>query len=229
MKEMKAIIQPLMLVGVCAVLRDPGMTVSQVMGWGKAKAVTRELSYDCRWWRTALACLAVTLSACATALPPPQSVLGRLTVTSITVVPTNLGDAAAGGREWFQKLLVGHATATARRMSVEARLAERVEPGPESHQTHVLSGSVSMPIALAPEYRGSHATFQKGPLAAVRLELRDPTGALVGAVEATVRWKDVRWTVGGPKTRRARRPDAALIDAVELATERAVKRLTSEL
>lgn len=42
MKEIKAIIQPFMLERVCAVLREieglPGITVSQVMGWGKSRA-----------------------------------------------------------------------------------------------------------------------------------------------------------------------------------------------
>ena len=42
MKEIKAIIQPFMLGRVCEALRQidglPGITVSQVMGWGKSKA-----------------------------------------------------------------------------------------------------------------------------------------------------------------------------------------------
>lgn len=42
MKEIKAIIQPFMLERVCAALREieglPGITVSQVMGWGKTRA-----------------------------------------------------------------------------------------------------------------------------------------------------------------------------------------------
>jgi nitrogen regulatory protein P-II 1 len=42
MKEIKAIIQPFMLEQVCAALREieglPGITVSQVMGWGKSRA-----------------------------------------------------------------------------------------------------------------------------------------------------------------------------------------------
>ena len=42
MKEIKAIIQPFMLGRVCEALRRidglPGMTVSQVTGWGKSKA-----------------------------------------------------------------------------------------------------------------------------------------------------------------------------------------------
>lgn len=43
MQEIKAIIQPFMFGKVCEALRQidglPGMTVSQVMGWGKSKAV----------------------------------------------------------------------------------------------------------------------------------------------------------------------------------------------
>lgn len=42
MKEIKAIIQPFMLNKVCDALRQipglPGLTVSQVVGWGKARA-----------------------------------------------------------------------------------------------------------------------------------------------------------------------------------------------
>ena len=42
MQEIKAIIQPFMLGRVCEALRQidglPGITVSQVMGWGKSKA-----------------------------------------------------------------------------------------------------------------------------------------------------------------------------------------------
>lgn len=42
MKEIKAIIQPFMLESVCDALRAieglPGLTVSQVMGWGKGQA-----------------------------------------------------------------------------------------------------------------------------------------------------------------------------------------------
>jgi nitrogen regulatory protein P-II 1 len=42
MQEIKAIIQPFMLGRVCEALRQidglPGVTVSQVMGWGKSKA-----------------------------------------------------------------------------------------------------------------------------------------------------------------------------------------------
>lgn len=43
MKEIKAIIQPFMLARVCDALQQipglPGLTISNVMGWGKARAV----------------------------------------------------------------------------------------------------------------------------------------------------------------------------------------------
>lgn len=46
MKQIKAIIQPFMLPHVCEALRGvpglPGVTVSEVMGWGKAKAAGAE-------------------------------------------------------------------------------------------------------------------------------------------------------------------------------------------
>lgn len=46
MKQIKAIIQPFMLPHVCEALRRvedlPGVTISEVMGWGKAKAIGAE-------------------------------------------------------------------------------------------------------------------------------------------------------------------------------------------
>ena len=46
MKEIKAIIQPFMLGRVCDALEQieglPGLTVSQVLGWGKARAADAE-------------------------------------------------------------------------------------------------------------------------------------------------------------------------------------------
>lgn len=46
MREIKAIIQPFMLEGVlralAAIERLPGLTVSQVMGWGRSRAADAE-------------------------------------------------------------------------------------------------------------------------------------------------------------------------------------------
>ena len=39
----------------------------------------------------------------------------------------------------------------------------------------------------------------------------------------------MRWTTGSPKTRRARRLDASLLDAVERTVERAVRKIVLEL
>ena len=52
MKEIKAIIQPFMLGKVCEALRDieglPGITVSQVLGWGRAQPLdTEKLVEEC--------------------------------------------------------------------------------------------------------------------------------------------------------------------------------------
>ena len=58
MKEIKAIIQPFMLPRVCEALGKidglPGITVSEVMGWGKARAAGAQdtvLSHGCRFVR----------------------------------------------------------------------------------------------------------------------------------------------------------------------------------
>lgn len=53
MKEIKAIIQPFMLQRVCTALREieglPGITVSQVIGWGTSRAVdAREAVQEAR-------------------------------------------------------------------------------------------------------------------------------------------------------------------------------------
>ena len=42
-------------------------------------------------------------------------------------------------------------------------------------------------------------------------------------------WSQVRWTTGGHKMRRARLSDLALLEAVELAVERAVRQLELQL
>lgn len=65
-------------------------------------------------------------------------------------------------------------------------------------------------------------------MAVARLKLLDDTGGPVATSEASVGWGQVRWTTGG-RIRRAHRPDAALLDAVELAVDRAVRQLVLQL
>lgn len=149
--------------------------------------------------------LATTLTACASLTPSPRPVLDRLAIAGITIVPTSVGDADASDREWFQEILADQATAAVRQISIDKQLAQQVEPEGSQTEALLLSGTLAIPIALPPEYRGSHAFFQKGALAVARMELRDSNGTLLTTVEATVHWKDVRWTRGSHKTRRARR------------------------
>lgn len=178
----------------------------------------------------ALLLATITLGCATTGRPRREPVLDRLTVAEFIVTPTALEDADTTSRDWFRDLLVGTATKTAQRAALEWQLARVLEDnGGMSEETRHLSGFVSIPVALPPEYRGSHAAFRKGFLARARLELRNHRGDLVATAEAGVRWGQVRWTTGSPKTRRARRPEASLIDAVELAVERAVWQLLLKL
>lgn len=171
--------------------------------------------------------LATTLAACASFSLSPRPVLDRLAIARITIVPTSVEEADASDREWFQEILADQATAVVKQISIDEQLARRVEPeGPQAEALR-LSGTLAIPTALPPEYRGSHAAFQRGALAVARMELHDSDGTLLTTVEATVHWKDVRWTRGGHKTRRARRIESSLIDATQLAMKRAVEELVS--
>ena len=162
--------------------------------------------------------------------PRREPVLDRLAVARIIVRAIALEDAGTTGRDWFRDLLAGQATATARRAALEWQLARGLEDGGGMcEEIRHLSGFVSMPVFLAPEYRGSRAAFREGNLALAQLELRNHRGDLVATAGASVRWGQVRWTTGGYKTRRARRHEASLIDAVELAVERAVRQLVLKL
>jgi hypothetical protein len=83
-----------------------------------------------------------------------------------------------------------------------------------------------MPIALPPGVIGSWAAFRKGTLATARLVLAGPDGGALATATVAIDWNDVRWTTGGPKLKRQRRPEAVLIDAVERAIQLAIRELT---
>lgn len=169
--------------------------------------------------------VAVGATSCATApAPGGRALFDRVEVRAFVVEAAAVAGAEPG-REWFAALAAEQATSAARRLALERGLAEVVELDPAPAAATVLSGRLSMPTALPPEYRGSRAAFADGVVARAQLELHDGTGRLLASAESAVEWDDVRWTTGGPKLRRARRPDAALLDAAQLAAERALRRL----
>lgn len=180
---------------------------------------------------TGLTILAMTLAGCAT-MPATSSepLLGALEVDEVAVESSAGGDLSAAEREWFRELLGNQATARARRAVFEQRLAGVVGRAPAgAGESYRLVGQVSLPVALPSEVRGSRAAFTKGNLATARVELLDGRGRLVATAESFVDWGEVRWTTGGPKMRRAKDPDLALVDAAELAIDRAVKDLIDDM
>lgn len=182
-----------------------------------------------RWrWAARGGWLLLALAGCATA---PRAVteplLPRLAVSDVVLEPVAGDDDT--GRRWFQALLADQATASARRAAVEHRLAAVVESGGGPGEGHRLTGRVSVPSSLPSDLRGSRASFVKGALAQAHLELRDAGGVLITSADASLRWKDVRWTTGGPKTRRARGVDPVLIEAVVRVMDRAILKLVSQL
>ncbi len=182
-----------------------------------------------RLWAVVGLLSAVAALACATAGPAPREpLLESLVVPGLVIEPVALEGADASSRDWFRELLAEQATATARRASLERQLARVLDSNATAPGNWQLSGRVSVPVALPREYRGSRAAFQEGHVAVARLELLDHRRQQLATVEASVRWPQVRWTTGG-KTRRVRRPDAALLDAVELAVDRAVRQLVLQL
>lgn len=170
----------------------------------------------------------LAIAATATASPPPKHPIYESIAVPEAVVNAVPVDGADPDNEqqWLRELLVGQATATGRRALIERKLCRVVKAEADGYQLQI---EVDVPIALPPGIVGSKVAFRKGTLAVARVQLLDGQGDLRAAVEATVRWGQVRWTTGGHKARRARPPDAALIDAVEAAVDHAVRRLVRTL
>jgi hypothetical protein len=170
----------------------------------------------------------LAIAGAATAGPPPKHpIYESIAVPEATVnaVPVS-GAEPDNEQEWLRQLLVGQATATGRRASIDRKLCRVVEAEADGYQLQI---EIDVPTALPPGVMGSRAAFRKGTLAKARLQLLDEHGLLRADVEATVRWGQVRWTAGGHKVRRARPREAALIDAVEAAVNQAVRRLVRTL
>ena len=181
-----------------------------------------------RLQRLCLGVSTLVIAGAATAGPPPKHpIYESIAVPEATVnaAPVN-GAEPDNEQEWLRQLLVGQATATGRRAAIERKLARVVEAAPDGYRLQI---EVDVPIAFPPGVTGSKAAFQKGALAVARLQLIDENGVARASAEATVRWGQVRWTTGGPKWRRPRPYEAALIDAVEAAVNQAVRRLVRTL
>lgn len=176
-------------------------------------------------------CLAVStllIAGAATASPPPKHPIFEtiaVPVATVNAVPLN-GTEPDNEQEWLRELLAGQATATGRRASIERKLCRVVETTAVGYRLQI---EVEVPIGLPPGLVGSEAAFRKGTLAKAQLHLLDEHGVRRAGAEATVRWGQVRWTSGGPKMRRPRPREAALIDAVEAAVDQAVRRMVRTL
>ena len=170
------------------------------------------------------------LAGCVSAPPGSRRALEAslpvVEVVSPIIEPVRLDSADPVGREWFLESLRVQAAATTRRLVIEHQLAGQLAEGSGVPR---LTGVVEVPIALPAGVAGSRAAFRPGSLARARFEVTDGGGRTLATATAMVEWDDVRWTRGGPKTRRARPTDAALVDAVDRAIERAVRQLASQL
>jgi len=172
--------------------------------------------------------LTVAIAGVAMAGPPPRYPIYEVLAVSQATVNVVLVDGAelTDEQEWLRQILVEQATATGRRAAIDRRLARVIDAASDGYRLKI---EVDIPIMLPPEVVGSKAAFQKGALAVARLHLIDEHDTLHAFAEATVRWSQVRWTTGGPKMRRPRPREAALIDAVEVSVNRAVRRLVGVL
>ena len=184
-----------------------------------------------RDWVTAyLFALLLMVNACATTpRSGAQPLLGALEVEPVEVQSVEIAGASAEEPEWFRAFLAEQASATACRAVFEDRLAGvvRCRPG-HSGERYRLSARIALPTALPSALRGSRAAFTKGDLATASVALIDG-GRTVATADSRVRWRDVRWTTGGPKMRRPRDPALPLRDAAELAIGRAVESLAAEM
>ena len=176
-----------------------------------------------------LAVLTCLTAGCATAPPASRIALPlveRLQVQAIRIEPVSIEGASDAEQAWLRDLVSNVATTAARRTAVEQALAidlvETVDPR-SGEATYRLSGELRLPLALPEGTRGSWAAFREGELAHAHLELVGPDGRVVAQSDVELDWDDVRWTTGGPKLRRARRPEAALVDAAEKAIAVAVR------
>lgn len=186
-----------------------------------------------RWVPSLGTAAVVGLALAGCAIHPPASgepLLAALEVGELAVEATTVAGASPAEREWFRALVAAQVSAAAQRTALEHRLTAIIETTPAGRAgSHRLVGRVSVPVALPSELRGSRAAFTEGELSTARIELRDGRGELVAAADSRVEWGEVRWTTGGPKTRRAKDPDLALLDAVELAVKRALEHLIEDV
>ena len=168
------------------------------------------------------------LAGCATA--PPASritspLVERLQVQAIRIEPFAIAGATDAEQAWLADLVGTVAMAAARRTAVEQALAGELVDAAAAEGAYRLAGELRLPLSLPDEARGSRAAFRDGELARAHLHLVGADGQVVAESEVGLDWHDVRWTTGGPKTRRARRPEAALLDAAEKAVALAVREM----
>ena len=170
---------------------------------------------------------AFVLTGCtALARPPRQPVLAGVEIGTVELHSIALADADASRWQGFGDLLAQQAEVALHRFALEEQIAASLQAPPGAPR---LSGTLEIPTALPAGTIGSWAAFREGNLAVARLELTAPDGRPMATATARLEWDDVRWTMGGHQQRRARRPEAALADAVDRVLQLALRELTREL
>jgi hypothetical protein len=173
------------------------------------------------------AALALVLTGCTSmARPPREPVLTAVEIGTIELRPAALAGTEDLAWQGFDSVLARHADVALLRFAAEEQIAANLQGLPGAPHLH---GTLDMPAALPRDAIGSRAAFRKGELAVARLELVAADGRPVAAASTRLEWDDVRWTTGGPKLRRARRPEAALADAVDRVIQLALRELRREL
>ena len=171
------------------------------------------------------------ITGCATVQRPSErSVLAGLRVAPLRLEVVTIDGFTPALLETQERTLslAGKATEATLRAALEQGLAENATSEVGAGE-YLLEGTLKMPIALPPGLAGRRAAFRAGLLASLHLTLKAPSGVEVATAEAQLRWKDVRWTSGGPKQRRRRPIELVLVAAAEKAGERGIQELRQQL
>ena len=173
------------------------------------------------------AAIALTISTSASARTSIEPTLAVIEIGAVDVLPVELDGGNAATCEALADLLAAQAAVSLHRLALEEQLAATAMPAVGAPR---LTATLELPTSLPAGVSGSRAAFRSGRLAIARLHLVAADGYNTLAHSAAeVQWDDVRWTQGGPKNRRARRPEAALADAVDRVLQRGVRMMVREL
>lgn len=182
-----------------------------------------------RAWPVVPFCLLASAGLGATFRAGPAPALEQVLVVPFVVESQPYPGAAARPDEAEVLRRMGEeATARAERTLLKQRIAARVARVPLAGSgvgAPVLTGTVRLPVSLPPGQTGGRAMFRKGTFATATVALQ--RDGVVRQQEVRLGWRDVRW-VSGARTRRARKLDDVLADALRKAVDHAVKLLRRE-